>query len=55
MTQGFSLSEAQAKRSKALHNDNLREYWLYDAMICLPLGLDKVALASLEMAMTEKE
>ena len=55
MTQGFSLSEAQAKRSKALHNDKLREYWLWDAMICLHLGLDKVALASLEMAMTERE
>lgn len=53
--QNFSLAETQAKRSKALRNDKQKDYWLYDAMICLHLGLQKEALESLAIAMTEKE
>ena len=53
--ENFSLAEAQAKRSKALHNDKLREYWIWDAMICLHLGLDKVALDSLALAIKQGE
>ena len=51
----FSLPHAQAKRTKALRDDKHTEYWLYDAMICYHLGLEKLALDSLAQAIKEGE
>jgi hypothetical protein len=46
----FILAEAQAKRSKALKLDDMLNYWLYDALICIHLGLSDAAIQSLHHA-----
>lgn len=52
--QTFSLFDAQDKRSKALSYVDMREYWLWDAMICLHLGRYDWAMESLTRAMQDK-
>jgi hypothetical protein len=46
----MTLSEMQNKRSKASHNNDMVQYWLYDALICQHLGLKHLAIESLERA-----
>jgi hypothetical protein len=51
-----SLSELQHKRSKALQSNNMAEYWLFDARVCIYLGEADWALESLQKAIkAEKE
>ena len=52
-----TLSEMQNKRSKASYKGDMVQFWLFDAMICLHLGLPHIAFDSLQNATkaTQKE
>ena len=53
----MTLSEMQNKRSKASCKGDMVQFWLFDAMICLHLGLPHIAMDSLQNATkaTQKE
>jgi hypothetical protein len=53
----MTLSEMQNKRSKASCKGDMVQFWLFDAMICLHLGLPHIAMDSLKAATkaTQKE
>jgi hypothetical protein len=51
----MTLSEMQNKRGKASYNGDMVQFWLFDAMICLHLGLPHIAMDSLQNATKAKK